>query len=162
MTTTAVTELMAKPKLASWMRQCGDALGDCVKAVKRPIARPAGRVGGGGDPGDRLAYRMWLVLVKSQKAYTEKYADLAALSASQATNPLDGLDWHDARNQGGNNFTYKGIKFATGGGVLHWRTAKGRWVPETAVASQPCKRCLGFGLNEEAARHWQFQCPNSS
>ena len=42
---------------------------------------------------------------QSQKAYTEKYAAPAALSASQATNPLDGLDWQDARNQGGDNFT---------------------------------------------------------
>ena len=30
LTATAVVELMAKPKLASWMRQCGDALGDYV------------------------------------------------------------------------------------------------------------------------------------
>ena len=93
LTTTAVTELLAKPKLASWMRQCGDALGDYVKAVERPVARPVGRVGGGGDPGDRLAHRMWSVLLESQKAYTDKFADPAALSASQATNPLDGLDW---------------------------------------------------------------------
>ena len=162
LTATAVAELMAKPKLASWMRQCGDALGDYVKAVGRPVAQPMGRVGGGGDPGDRLAYRMWSVLVESQKAYTEKYADPAALPASQATNPLDGLDWHDARSQGGDNFTYKGIKFATRGGVLHWWTAKGRWVPETAVASQPCKRCPGLGLSEQAAKHWHFQCPNWS
>ena len=162
LTATAVTELMAKPKLASWMRQCGDALGDYVKAMERPVARPVGKVGGGGDPGDRLAYQMWSVLVESRKAHTAKYVDPAALSASQATNPLDGLDSQDARTQGGDNFTYKGIKFAIRGGVLHWRTANGRWVPETAVASQPCKRCLGLGLKEEAARHWQFQCPNWS
>ena len=159
---TAITELLARPKLASWMRQCGDALGDYVKTVERLVARPVGRAGGGGDPGDRLAYRMWSVLVESQKAYMEKFADPAALSASQATNPLDGLSWQDTRGQGGDNFTYKGIKFATRGGVLHWRTAKGRWVPKTAVASQPCKRSLGMGLNEEAARHWHFQCPNWS
>ena len=72
LTATAVAELMAKPKLASWMRQCGDALGDYVKTVGRPVAQPVGRVGGGGDPGDRLAYRMWSMLVESQKAYTEK------------------------------------------------------------------------------------------
>ena len=71
---------------------------------------------------------------------------------SQATNPLDGLAWQDARQQGGDNFTYKGIKFATRGSVLHWQTAKGRWVPETV--SQPCKRCLDMGLNAEAAQHW--------
>ena len=35
-------------------------------------------------------------------------------------------------------------------------------MPETAVPSQPCKRCLGTGLNEEAARRWHFQCPNWS
>ena len=162
LTAAAVAELMTKPKLASWMRQCGDALGDYVKAVEGPIARPVGRVGGGDDAGDRLAYRMWSVLVESQKAYTQKYADPAALSASQATNPLDGLDLQGARSQGGDNFTYKGIKFATRGGVLHWRTAKGHWVPETAVASQPCKRCLGLGLSEDAAKHWHFQCPNRS
>ena len=153
LTATTVAELMGKPKLASWMRQCGGALGDYVKTVGRPVAQPVGRVGGGGDPGDRLACRMWSMLVESQKAYTEKYADPAALSASQATNPLDGLDWQGARNQGGDNFTYKGITVATRGGVLHWRTAKGRWVPETAVASQPCKRCLGLGLSEEPAKH---------
>ena len=84
MTAAAVAELMAKAELASWMRQCGDALGDYVKAVERPVARPVGR---GGDPGDRLAYRMCSVLVESQKAYTKKYADPAALSASQATKP---------------------------------------------------------------------------
>ena len=157
-----VTELLAKPKLVSWMRQCGDALGVYVKAVERPVARPVGRAGGVGDPRDQLAYRMWSVLAEFQKAYTEKFADPAALSASQATNPLDSLAWQDAWNQGGDKFTYKGIKFATRGGVLHWRTTKGRWVPETVVASQPCKRCLDMGLNEEAARHWHYQCPNLS
>ena len=65
MTATAVTELLAKPKLASWMRQCGDALGDYVQAVETLFTRPVGRAGGGGDPGDRLAYRMWSVLVES-------------------------------------------------------------------------------------------------
>ena len=59
------------------------------------------------------------MLVHSQKACTEKFADPAALSASQATKPPDGLDWQNARNQGGDNFTNKGIKFATRGGVLH-------------------------------------------
>ena len=121
--------------------------------MERLVARPVGKAGGGGDHGDRLAYRMWSVLVESQRAYTEKFADPAALSASQATKPLHGLAWQDTRHQGGDNFTYKGIKFATRGGVLHWRTAKGRWVPEAAVASQPCKRCLDMGLNAEAARH---------
>ena len=38
------------------------------------------------------------MLVESQKAYTEKFAEAAALSASQANNPLDGLAWQDARN----------------------------------------------------------------
>ena len=75
------------------------------------------------------------MLVESQRAYTEKFADPAALSASQATNPLDGLVWQDFRHQGGDNFTYKGIQFATRGDVLHWRTAKGHWVPEMAPAS---------------------------
>ena len=131
LTAAPVTELMAKPKLASWMRQYGDVLGNYVKAVERLVARPVGRVGGGGgDPGDRLAYQMWSVLVESQKAYTGKYAHPAELSASQATNLLEGVDWRKPRNQGWDNVTYKGIKFATRGGVLHWRTAKRRWVPE--------------------------------
>ena len=159
LTTAAVTELLAKPKLASWMRPCGDALGDCVRAMERLVAPPVGRAGGGGDHGDRLAYRMWSMLVEVQRA---KFADPAALSASQATNPLDGLAWQDARNQGGDNFTYKGIKFTTRGRVLHRRTVEGRWVLETAVASQPCKRCLHMGLNAEPARHWHYQCLNWS
>ena len=96
LTNVAITELLAKSKLASRMRQCGDAWGKYVKAVERPVAPPVGRVGGGGDHADRLAYRMWSVLVESQRAYTEKFADPAALSASQATNPLDGLAWQDA------------------------------------------------------------------
>ena len=107
LTSAAVTELLAKPKLASWMRQCGDALGHYARAVERPLARPVGRAGGGGDHGDWLAYRMWSVLVQSQRAYTEKFADRAALSALQATNPLDGLASQDARKQGCDNFTYK-------------------------------------------------------
>ena len=93
LTNTAITELLAKSKLASRMRQCGDALGNYVKAAERPVAPPVGRAGGGGDHADRLAYRMWSVLVESQRAYTEKLADPAALSASQATNLLDGLAW---------------------------------------------------------------------
>ena len=54
LTSGAVTELLAKPKLASCMCQCGDALGDYVKAVERPVARPVGRSSGGGGHGDRL------------------------------------------------------------------------------------------------------------
>ena len=60
---------------------------------------------------------MWSVLVEFQRAYTEKLADPATLSASQATNPLDVLASPDARQQGRDNFTHKGIKFATRGGV---------------------------------------------
>ena len=48
LTATAVTERMAKPKLASWKPQCGDASSDYVKAAERPVAQPVGRVGGGG------------------------------------------------------------------------------------------------------------------
>ena len=113
------------------MGQCGDALGYYVMGLERPVARPLGTAVGGGGHGDRLAYQIWSVFVESQRAYTEKSGNLAALSALQATNPLDGLAWRDARQQGGDNFTYNGIKFATRGGVLHWRTAKGRWVRET-------------------------------
>ena len=40
-------------------------LGDYVRAVERPVARPVGKAGGDGDHGDWLAYRMWAVLVES-------------------------------------------------------------------------------------------------
>ena len=159
LTAAAVAELMAKPKSASWMRQCGDAVGLYVKAVERPVAQPVGRVGGAGDPGDRLAYRMWSVLVESQKVYTEKYADPVALSASQATNPLDGLDWQDARNQGGDNFTYKGVKFATRGGVLHWRRAKGRWVPEDGRGVATLQALPGTGPERGGGRALELLVP---
>ena len=96
LTAAAVTYLLAKPKWASWMRQCGDALGDYVKAVERAVAQAVGRAGGGGDHGERLVYRMWSMLVESQKAYTEKFADPAPLCALQETNPLDRLAWQDA------------------------------------------------------------------
>ena len=79
LTNAAVAELLAKLKLALWMRQCGDALGDYVRAVERPVARSVGRTGAGGDHGDQLAYWMWSMLVESQRAYTEKFADPAAL-----------------------------------------------------------------------------------
>ena len=43
--------------------------------------------------------------------------------------------------------------------MLHWRTAKGRWIPETAMASQGYKRYPEMGLNAEAARHCTTSAP---
>ena len=102
------------------------------------------------------------MLVESQRAISEKFADPAALLSSQAKNPLDSFSWIEARQRGGDGFTFEGIKCATRGGVLHWRTAKGRWVLETAVASQPCRRCQELGVHEDQLKHWHFQCPNWS
>ena len=102
------------------------------------------------------------MLVESQRAYSEKSADPAALSSFQTENPLDCLTWNEARQRGGDNFAFKGIKFATKGGILHWRTPKGRWVPETALASQPCRWCHEFGVQEDLLKHWRFHCPNWS
>ena len=113
LTSETIKEVMAKPQMASWMRHCRDALQDYVAAVDRPVARPTGRQGGGCNLRDRLAYRAWLVLVESQRAYAEKFANPATLSSSQAANPLDSLSWVHARQRGGDNFTFKGIKFAT-------------------------------------------------
>ena len=88
-------------------------------AVERPLARPTGRQGGGCDHGDRLAYKVWTVLVESQRAYFEKFANPAALSSSEAENLPDSLSWNEVRQRGDDSFTFKGIKFATWGGVLH-------------------------------------------
>ena len=96
------------------------------------------------------------------RAYSEKSADPAALSSSQADNPLDSLSRTVACQRGSDSFTFKGIQFATRGGVLHWRTAKGRWVPEIAVASQPCCQCQELGVQEDLLKHLRFQCPNWS
>ena len=65
-------------------------------------------------------------VVESHRAYSEKFADPAALLSSQLENPLDSLTWTEARQRGGDSFTFKGIEFATRGTVLHWRTAQGR------------------------------------
>ena len=98
------------------------------------------------------------MLVESHRAYFENFADPAALSSSRAENPLYSLSWTTARQRGGDSFTFAGIKCATRGAVLHWRTAKGRWVPEAAVASQPCRRCQELGVQEDFLKHWHFQC----
>ena len=127
-------------------------------AVERPLVRATGQGEAGGcNHGDRLAYKVWTVLVESQQAYSEKFTDPAALSSSQADNPLESLTWHEACQRGGDSFTFKGIKFVTKVGVHHWSTAKGRWVPQTAVASLPCRRCQELGVQEDLLKHWHFQ-----
>ena len=77
LTSETIKEVMAKPQMASWMRHCRDALQDYVAAVDRPVARPTSRQGGGCDTRDRLACRAWSVLVESQCAYAEKFANPA-------------------------------------------------------------------------------------
>ena len=59
LTMTAIKEVVDKPKMAAWMRQCGAALHDYVSAVDRPLGRPIGRQGCGYDHGDRLTYKVW-------------------------------------------------------------------------------------------------------
>ena len=87
LTAAAIKEIMAKPKMASWIRLCGDALQDSLGVADRPVVCPTGQQGGGCNHWDCLAYRVWSVLVESQRACSEKFADPATLLSSQAANP---------------------------------------------------------------------------
>ena len=108
--------------------------------------------------GDRLAYRIWGIILDSQQAYAQRFTS-DSNSRGDLSNPLDAMSWPDAVKSGGPYFKYEGIDFATRQGVLHWMSKKGRWVPVTARDYQ---RCAKEGVPSEQLRHWHFQCPHWS
>ena len=85
------------------------------------------------------------MLVEYQRANSEKFA----------APPL--LSWTIAHQRGGDIFTFQGLKLATRGEVLHWKTANGwRCLPKTAIASHSCCRCLDLGVHEDLLKHWHL------
>ena len=146
-------------KVASWMRQSGGALRDYVRSASAAPARPSDVMGNAMEcpRGDRLAYRIWGIILDSQQAYAQRFAPESS-SRADPSNPLDAMSWPDAVKNGGPSFKYKGIDFAMRQGVLHWMTKKGRWVPISARLSGDCQRCAKEGVPSEQVRHWHFQC----
>ena len=163
LTTEAVEQLLGGDKVASWMRQSGEALRDYVRSASAAPVGPSDVMGNAMEcpRGDRLAYRIWGIILDSQQAYAQRFTS-DSNGRADPSNPLDAMSWPDAVKSGGPSFKYKGIDFATRQGVLHWMSKKGRWVPVTARPSGDCQRCAKEGVPSEQLRHWHFQCPHWS
>ena len=163
LTTEAVEQLLGGDKVASWMRQSGEALRDYVRSASAALVRPSDVMGNAMEcpGGDRLAYRIWGIILDSQQAYAQRFTSNSN-SRADPSNPLDAMSWPDAVKSGGPSFKYKGINFATRQGLLHWMSKKGRWVPVTARPSGDCQRCAKEGVPSEQLRHCHFQCPHWS
>ena len=136
--------------MASWMRQSGEALRDYVRSASAAPVRPSDVMGNAMEcpRGDRLAYRIWAIIIDSQQRFTSD-----SNSRADPSNPLDAMSWTDAVKRGGPSFKYKGIDFAMRQGVLHWMSKKGRWAPVTARPSGDCQRCAKEGVPSEQLRH---------
>ena len=163
LTAEAVEQMLGGDKVASWMRQSSEALRDYVRSASAAPVRPSDVMGNAMEcpRGDRLAYRIWGIILNSQQAYAQRFAPESS-SRADPSNPLDAMSWPDAVKNGGPSFKYKGIDFAMRQGVLHWMTKKGRWVPISARPSGDCQRCAKEGVPSEQLRHWYFQCPHWS
>ena len=68
--------------------------------------------------GDRLAYRLWGIIVDSQRTYAQRFVSDGS-SRTDPANPLDAVRWSEAIQRGGPSFKYKGINFAMRQGALH-------------------------------------------
>ena len=163
LTAEAVEQMLGGDKVASWMRQSSEALRDYVRSASAAPARLFDVMGNAMEcpRGDRLAYRIWGIILDSQQAYAQMFAPESS-SRANPSNPLDAMSWPDAVKNGGPSFKYKGIDFAMRQGVLHWMTKKGRWVPISARPFGDCQRCAKAGVPSEQLRHWHFQCPHWS
>ena len=112
--------------MASWMRQSGEALRDCVRSADAAPVRPSDVMGNAMEcpRGDRLAYRLWGIILDLQHAYAQRYVSDDSSRADPA-NPMDVLSRSEAVQRGVPSFKYKGIDFAMRQGVLHWMSKKG-------------------------------------
>ena len=135
----AVEQFLGGDRVASWMRQSGEALRDYLRSADAASVRPSDVMGNALEcpRGDRLAYRLWGIIPDSQHAYTQRYVSDDS-SRANPTNTLDALSWSEAVQRGGPAFKYKGIGFAMRQGVLHWMSKKGRWIPVSARPSGDC------------------------
>ena len=158
----AVEQFLGGDRAANWMRQSGEALRDYVRSADAAPIRPSAVMGNAMEcpRGDRLAYRLWGIILDSQHACTQRYVSDDSSRADLA-NPLDALSWSEAVQRGGPSFKYKGIDFAMRHGVLHWLSKKGRWIPVSATPAGDCQTCAKANVPQEQLRHWHFQCPHS-
>ena len=141
------------------MRQTGDALRGYIQHAHKAVEQPWEALGTTTDckRGNVWAYRVWSILLDSRFAYAGRYQS-DNKGHSDPGNPLHTLRWPEAVKCEGPKFTYKGIRFSTRQGVLHWVSHKGRWIPVTAPPSGNCQCCAKQGLTGEELRHWHFQC----
>ena len=72
MNVAAVEQFLGGDRVASWMRQSGGALRDYVRSSDAAPVWPLDVMGNTMEcpQGDRLAYRLWGIIVDSQHAYT--------------------------------------------------------------------------------------------
>ena len=98
----AVEQFLGGDRVASWMRKSGEALRDYVCSADVAPVRPSDVMGNPMEcpRGDRLAYRLWGIILDSQHAYTHRYVTDDS-SRADPTNPLDALSWSDAVQRGG-------------------------------------------------------------
>ena len=71
----AVEPFLGGDRVASWMRQSGEALRDYVRSADAAPVRPSDVMGNAMEclRGDRLAYKLWGIILDSQHAYTQRY-----------------------------------------------------------------------------------------
>ena len=83
--------------MASWMRQSGEAVRDYVRSSDVEPLWPSDVMGNTMEcpRGDRLAYRLWGIIVDSQHACAQRYVSDDSSGADPA-NPLDALSWSEA------------------------------------------------------------------
>ena len=158
-----VEQFLAGERVASWMQQSREALCDYLHSSDTAPVRPSDVMGKAIEcpRGDRLAYRLWRIILDSRHTYAQHYVSDDSSRADPA-NPLDALSWSEAVQRGSPSFKYKGIDFAMRQGVLHWMLKKGRWIPVSARPSGDCQRCDTKNVPQEQLRHWHFQCPHWS
>ena len=156
----AVEQFLGGDIVASWMRQSGKALRDYVRSADAAPIWPSDIMGNAMEcpRGDRLAYRLWGIILDSQHAQAQRYVSDDSSRADLA-NPLDALSWSDAVQRGGPSFKNKGIDLAMRQGVLHWVSKKGRWIPVSPRPSGDWQRCAKTNVPQEQLRHWHCQCP---
>ena len=71
----AVEQFLGGDRVASWMRQSGEALRDYVHSADAAPVRPSDVMGNAMEfpRGDHLPYRLWGIIVDSQHAYAQRY-----------------------------------------------------------------------------------------
>ena len=75
LTTEAVEQLLGGDKVASLMRQSGEALRDYVGSASAAPVRPSDVMGNAMEcpRGDTLAYRIWGIILDSQQAHAQRF-----------------------------------------------------------------------------------------